>query len=397
MLVRPQALVAGAADENGADPAGDVDLRIRVKGKDTMQHKNTVQGRGGRRAVMLITQLAAVLLLTTAGARAQETIYFADIFYPTFSHGYIRKVNTQGAGLQTLVNTQDGLRGITVDRRAGKIYWTDVNDGAIRRCNLNGSGQEDIVTTGLEFPMAIDLNPLNRTLYWGDATLNRIGCARLDGSDAKTVLETNFCGGLAVDAVHGRIYWSVCSNPDYGEILRANLDGTHVETVVSGVDKPASIALDVAGGKVYWTDHVVDVVRRANLDGTDVEDLFVVGENQNPNGIALDLRAGKVYWGQDVAAAPYVGKIMRMDLDGSNPEDVAVNLGLVADLDLPVPRPGDLNDDGKVDLTDYLSFVDCMTGPGIPPVPGCEPADLEFDIDVDLADFRVLQAAFTGP
>jgi DNA-binding beta-propeller fold protein YncE len=349
-----------------------------------------------RNAAVSGTLFVATVLLVTASGHAQETLYYADIFYPTFSHGYLRKVNTDGTGLQTLVNTGDGLRGVAVDRAAGKIYWTDVNADAIWRCNLNGTGVEDLVTAGLEFPMAIDLNPLNRKLYWGDQGLNLIGCANLDGSNPAVLLDTSFSSGLAVDAVHGKIYWSTSITGTQGEIRRANLDGSGIETVVTGAGKPATIAVDVAGGKVYWTDYVLDVVRRANLDGTGVEDLFVVGANLNPGGIALDLPGGKVYWGQDVSLPPYVGKIMRMNLDGSDPEDVAVNLGMVTDLVLPAPVLGDLDNDNNVDLTDFLLFADCMTGPNIPPAPGCKPADLEHDNDVDLADFRVLQAAFTG-
>jgi hypothetical protein len=88
---------------------------------------------------------------------------------------------------------------------------------------------------------------------------------------------------------------------------------------------------------------------------------------------------------------------MRMDLDGSNPEDVtAADLGLVSDLAFPSRRPGDLDHDGAVDDTDFGLFADCLTGPDIPAVPGCESADLQGDGDVDLADCGVFQRAFTG-
>jgi hypothetical protein len=342
--------------------------------------------------------VGAVLLLTTPAA-AQETIYFADIFYPSFSNGYVRKVGTDGAGLQTLVNVGGGLRGVAVDRFAGRIYWTDVDGDVIRRANLNGSGAVDLLTAGLSFPMAIELDLLNGKLYWGDQSLGQIGSADLDGSNAAPLLSTNFASGLAVDVVNSKIYWSSASDlPPWneGEIRRANLDGSEIETVVTGAGKPADIALDVTGGRVYWTDYTFDVVRRAHLDGSGVEDLFVVGENLNPGGIALDLSAGKVYWGQDVSTPPYVGKIMRMNLDGSNPEDVALNLGMVTDLVLSARLPGDVNDDGDVDLDDYHAWVDCLTGPGIPTTAGCEPADLQADDDVDLADFSTFQRVFRG-
>ncbi|MBN1514285.1 MAG: hypothetical protein JXB13_19875 [Phycisphaerae bacterium] len=63
---------------------------------------------------------------------------------------------------------------------------------------------------------------------------------------------------------------------------------------------------------------------------------------------------------------------------------------------------GDLNDDGAVDLSDYLSFQECLSGPGVSTPPMyCTPdafrrADLDEDEDVDLADFAAFQAAFTG-
>ena len=38
-----------------------------------------------------------------------------------------------------------------------------------------------------------------------------------------------------------------------GKIRRADLDGSNVRDIVTGLDQIASLALDVAGGKIYWT------------------------------------------------------------------------------------------------------------------------------------------------
>ena len=66
------------------------------------------------------------------------------------------------------------------------------------------------------------------------------------------------------------MYWT-----DYGtdKIQRANLDGSNVQDLVTGLNTPYGIVLDVAGGKMYWTDVNADKIQRANLDGSNVQDL----------------------------------------------------------------------------------------------------------------------------
>ena len=59
--------------------------------------------------------------------------------------------------------------------------------------------------------------------------------------------------------------------------------------------------------------------------------------------------------------------------------------------------PGDGEDDGDVDLTDYALFQGCLTGPaGGPPVGDCRRFDVNRSGTVDLADYAVIQAAHTG-
>jgi sugar lactone lactonase YvrE len=124
--------------------------------------------------------------------------------------------------------------------------------------------------------------------------------------------------GIALDIAAGKMYWT---ENIADKIRRANLDGTVVEDLVTtGLSIPSGIALDIADGKMYWTDPGTDKIQRADLDGSNVVDLITA--LPNPFGIALDVAGGKMYW-TDYGA----DKIQRADLDGSAVEDL-VTTGL---------------------------------------------------------------------
>jgi hypothetical protein len=69
-------------------------------------------------------------------------------------------------------------------------------------------------------------------------------------------------------------------------------------------------------------------VQRINLDGTNFEWNFIINLN-SPQDIAVDVAGGKVYWTE-------AGKIRRANLDGSNRQDVAAGLGTPVSIALGV-------------------------------------------------------------
>ena len=115
-------------------------------------------------------------------------------------------------------------------------------------------------------------------------------------------------------ALAQKMYWT-----DYvaDQIRRANLDGTSVEDLITtGLSTNRYLAVDSAGGKIYWTDNTVDKIRRADLDGTGVEDLVTAGIPDG-RGIALDVAGGKMYWADKADRM-----IRRANLDGTGAEDL---------------------------------------------------------------------------
>jgi DNA-binding beta-propeller fold protein YncE len=300
---------------------------------------------------LVISILLSSLFVAPAAYADVEQLYFADIFLPTFSNGYIKRMKPNGTGFKSLVSTGDGVRGIAINPVNGEIFWSDANRHVISKTNFNGKNQKDIVTSKLDFVSDVDIDVENNKIYWSDQSQNQIGRANLDGTEQSFIIPSPcpanvgfFCtagGNLAIDAVNKKLYWTTsycsdnsCSNAStyLGDILRSDLDGSKIETVIKAIGRPSSIQVDPIGKKIYWTDYVNDVVRRSNLDGTGVDDLFVVGKNNNPNGLTLDLKNGYIYWDQDGNVQDR-SCIKRMHLNGKHPENIKCGFGNVPDLE----------------------------------------------------------------
>jgi hypothetical protein len=268
------------------------------------------------------------------GAHEARAVILDKIYFSNWGAGKIQRANLDGSNIEDLVSglAAAGRIGLDVDHLGGKIYWSEEDNGLIRRANLDGSGAE-VVVTGLHDVREIAVDAINGKVYWSeeDAT-PRIRRANLDGTGIESVIVTGLAepGGIALDVAAGKIYWV---DTTAREIHRANLDGTNIEDLVDtsdGLQGPRRLQLDLAAGKMYWTDDgtLTNRILRANLDGSMIEVLVTSPSYSNPVGIDLDLARGKIYW-TDFGA----NRIQVSDLDGSNVQNV-ISSGLLLPIGL---------------------------------------------------------------
>lgn len=203
------------------------------------------------------------------------------------------------------------------EANAPKIYWTNQTADKIQRADLDGFNLEDLLTNVVEEPFGIVFDHAAGKMYWTDRGTGKIQRANLDGAAVEDLVLAGINAEvrLALDEIAGKIYWTVAGN-----IRRANLDGADVEELVSGLNRPTGVTLDLTGGKMYW--HDLPNILRANLDGSGFEVLVTTSAfTQAP--VSLDLAAGKMYW-----AVGFLGgvpnKIQRANLDGTNVEDLVI-------------------------------------------------------------------------
>ena len=251
-------------------------------------------------------------------------MYWTD----TQTSGFYRLVGKK----KTVENAALGGHNITalaVDVGAGKLYWIEqisASRGEIECADLDGSNIQ-VVKRLFSVPRDITIDPVNKKIYCTSSS-GRIQRLNLNGSNFEANLITNLDmpKHIALDVADGgKLYWT-----ELGErIRRSDLDGSNIETIATDLETLGGIG--IAGGKLYWTEQS-DIgrgkIQRANLDGTDVQTL--VSLKNVPLGIAVDTIGRKLYWSNTV------GKIQRANLNGKNIQTVITGLGKPTDLVLGI-------------------------------------------------------------
>ncbi|HNO76859.1 MAG TPA: hypothetical protein PKN33_02270 [Phycisphaerae bacterium] len=299
-------------------------------------------------------------------------IYWGETIGEDCDAKQIRKMSVNGGdatNVLTLVS-EDAVQGLAVDVEGGQMYWTMSGSSAncgdrIQRADLDGNGLESLIVFGEQptcdsrpSPLDLALDLPNGQFFWianggcspcGGAVCTEcsvIRRANLDGTPMTDVLEltgTVNPSDIALDLEGGKMYWT--DRQYMPSIFRADLDGSNMEPLIDSPDGAEEIALDLVNGKMYWIENGGSIpcttgcsrIRRANLDGSGDQDI-VVFENQPDfdasdfyRGLAVDPSAGKIYWGVGgfCPIEANTGRIQRADLNGDNVENVVTGLGIV--------------------------------------------------------------------
>src|ERR1700690_3556128 len=181
----------------------------------------------------------------------------ARLFFLSASSGQVFSANPDGSDLKVIVS--EGRRlpdGIVVDVAEGHLYWTNMgnptaNDGSIERADFDGQNLTHIVPQGGTFtPKQLQLDRENDKLYWCDREGMRVMRANLDGSNIETLVDsshgdarpgpdlTKWCVGIAVDSERGQIYWTQ-KGPEkggLGRLFRANIEIPKGQTAAQRTD-----------------------------------------------------------------------------------------------------------------------------------------------------------------
>lgn len=254
-----------------------------------------------RRPLAILALLTLSVALLATPARSAELYFIQHGLDPTPEGNVTRfslhRADPDGAGVVELLhdmNSTPQFGRIAVS--GGRVYWQVIND-EIHAATTGGKPLGTVLAPApvesVMFGQPFDAAGTYRYFFRssGDRFDEIVRGTRDSGGGGETLVRVPAAGRpgpILLDESAGKIYWAVTSET-VGMVQRANLaDGSGVETLIEGlpqIDDALDLALDPAGGKLYVADPTRTRILRANLDGSGLE---TVVTGPYVYGIALD-------------------------------------------------------------------------------------------------------------
>ena len=250
----------------------------------------------------------------------------------TNASGRAQTVLTLGdeIGDNTVTARVTGLRAVTFTAGAGAtvhvdasnrapIYWIDKQNGTLHR--LVDDDVENLASN-VEGVTSLAVDEANGLIYWGvqvGRSGGKIQRSRLNGRNVQTLKDrlTSIPMGIALDAAGGTIYWTSAS----GKIRSMATEGsTRVTKILEDLSDPTSLA--VSNGYLYWAEPL-GRVRRVNLTATRKVPANIATGLGEPLSIAI--AKGKIYWVERNGGKG--GSLQRANLNGTQIEELKAFTG----------------------------------------------------------------------
>uniref|UniRef100_A0A673NGJ6 Low density lipoprotein receptor-related protein 4 n=1 Tax=Sinocyclocheilus rhinocerous TaxID=307959 RepID=A0A673NGJ6_9TELE len=226
-----------------------------------------------------------------------ERLYWADASIKTIEYG-----NFDGSGRQVLIGSQlPHPFGLTLHE--DRIYWTDWQSKSIQSADKLTGLDRRTLAENLENLMDIHMFHHHRTTVQTPCSVNNGGCSHLcllapapkaSSCACPTGINLQADGKTCTHAMNSFLIFARRT-----DIRMISLDIPYFADVVLPVSvsmkNTIAIGVDAVEGKVYWSDSTLKKISRANVNGTEYEDIISTGL-VTTDGLAVDSVGRKIYW-----------------------------------------------------------------------------------------------------
>lgn len=242
-------------------------------------------------------------------------------------------------GYQMSVRNLTSAHSIEYDAKHNCVFWTD-SKRVVRQCLGRYSPAEVLISNGVDNIVDLAYDWESETLYFVDAGRHRIEAVETSDRVRRPITGQNnwrctivefgphtTSTALAVDPGQGYLVWA-----QYGlgvtqnaSIYRANLDGSEAQQLQQHPDvmKPVEIAIDHENHQVYWIDYSGNFIATCTATGDSYRIFVRLNSERKHSNVALAARNGLVYW------SDYEGKIHASEEDGVDARDELLPNGTV--------------------------------------------------------------------
>ncbi|XP_058492296.1 very low-density lipoprotein receptor isoform X1 [Solea solea] len=187
-------------------------------------------------------------------------------------------------------SAKKAILSLDYDWKEQRVFWVSLDSESIRWSSLSQKTTGTMITGVRADCIAVDW--LGRNLYWIDGVNSQIVAIRLAAGPVKSldhsvILDEDLDQprSLALLPQKGLMFWTDIGN--VVKIERAGMDGSERKAVVnSSLGWPGGIAVDVISDRVYWTDERLGAIGSVTLDGDDIR-ILQTRETTNPFSLAV--------------------------------------------------------------------------------------------------------------
>ncbi|XP_068576829.1 very low-density lipoprotein receptor isoform X2 [Cebidichthys violaceus] len=187
-------------------------------------------------------------------------------------------------------SAKKAILSLDYDWREQRVFWVSLDTDGIKWSSLDQKTTGTLIKGVRADSIAVDW--LGRNLYWIDGVNSQIVAVSLATGTVKSVGHSVILDedldqprSLALLPQKGLMFWTEIGN--VVKIERAGMDGSERTAVVnSSLGWPGGVAVDTISERVYWTDERLRAIGSATLDGDDIR-ILQMKETTNPFSLAV--------------------------------------------------------------------------------------------------------------
>lgn len=234
-----------------------------------------------------------------------------------------------------LIEDEIFVSSMDIDPINRHLYWIDQGTQEIKRSFVPKSksalGHPQTLSSIYDYLSAneyVDITALSfdwlsMNLYYAEGYNGTIKVAKADGRYSRTLIReyADSVHSMVVNPLLGIIYW--INTGHHHAIMSASMNGENVRILVdTGLDSPDSITIDYfMDNRVFWSDHKRNLIESVRFDGSDRTRMTHVALR---NPFKIDIFENNLYW-----LARDLGNVNKVDKFGRG-----AHLQLIEGLDL---------------------------------------------------------------